>query len=45
MKQEVLDAGAIIVQKSVEVENDDTEESLAARVLTVEHQAYPQVCV
>jgi phosphoribosylglycinamide formyltransferase 1 len=37
-----LDAGAIVVQKTVPVEFDDTVETLAARVLTVEHLAYPE---
>ena len=43
VQQEVLDGGAILVQKCVTVENDDTPDTLAARVLTQEHQAYPQV--
>lgn len=37
-----LDAGPIIVQKTVPVEIGDTPDSLAARVLTVEHVAYPE---
>jgi phosphoribosylglycinamide formyltransferase 1 len=36
------DAGPIIAQQSVEVLQGDTEEALAARVLAVEHQIYPQ---
>jgi len=36
-----LDAGPIIVQGAVPVHPDDTEESLAARVLQVEHRCYP----
>jgi phosphoribosylglycinamide formyltransferase-1 len=37
-----LDAGPIIVQRSVPVLNDDTEERLAARILVEEHRAYPE---
>jgi phosphoribosylglycinamide formyltransferase 1 len=36
-----LDAGPIIVQGAVPVRPDDTAESLAARVLRVEHRCYP----
>lgn len=36
-----LDAGPIIVQRSVPVRDDDTEETLAARILVEEHAAYP----
>ncbi len=36
------DHGPIILQKTVPVEDDDTPETLAARVLTVEHEIYPQ---
>jgi phosphoribosylglycinamide formyltransferase-1 len=39
---EEYDAGPIIVQRCVPVLEDDTPESLAARVLPVEHQAYVQ---
>ena len=39
----VLDHGPIIAQGVVPVLTDDTPESLAARVLTVEHQVYPAV--
>jgi phosphoribosylglycinamide formyltransferase-1 len=35
------DAGPIIVQAAVPVEDDDTADSLAARVLTAEHRIYP----
>jgi phosphoribosylglycinamide formyltransferase-1 len=35
------DSGPIIVQDSVPVMEDDTEEALAARVLEVEHRIYP----
>jgi phosphoribosylglycinamide formyltransferase-1 len=37
-----MDAGPIIVQGAVAVRNDDTEETLAKRVLAVEHRIYPQ---
>lgn len=39
---EDLDSGEIIVQKEVDVMPDDTPESLAARVLNKEHEAYPE---
>lgn len=39
---EHYDTGPIIVQRCVPVEEDDTWESLAARVLEQEHQAYVQ---
>ena len=37
-----LDAGPIVAQAAVPVLPGDTEESLAARVLTAEHRIYPQ---
>ncbi|HUC48273.1 MAG TPA: phosphoribosylglycinamide formyltransferase [Xanthobacteraceae bacterium] len=37
-----MDEGPVILQKSVPVLGSDTEASLAARVLEVEHQIYPQ---
>ena len=37
-----LDAGPIIVQRTVPVRDDDTEETLAARILIEEHHAYPE---
>ena len=37
-----LDAGPIIVQRAVPLLENDTEESLAARILVEEHQAYPE---
>jgi phosphoribosylglycinamide formyltransferase 1 len=40
---EVYDRGAIIAQQPVPVRRDDTPETLAARVLTAEHQLYPAV--
>jgi len=38
---EGVDTGPIIVQKSVEVNDKDTVESLSARILKEEHIAYP----
>jgi phosphoribosylglycinamide formyltransferase-1 len=38
---EELDHGPIILQRAVEVRDDDTVESLSARILTEEHRAYP----
>jgi phosphoribosylglycinamide formyltransferase-1 len=37
---EHLDAGPILVQRAVEVRDGDTAETLAARILEHEHQAY-----
>jgi phosphoribosylglycinamide formyltransferase-1 len=37
-----MDSGPIIAQGAVAVGADDTEQSLAARVLNVEHRIYPQ---
>ena len=37
-----LDAGPVIVQRTVPVRDDDTEETLAARILVEEHHAYPE---
>ena len=39
---EELDAGPIVLQRSVPVMDHDTEESLAARILVEEHRAYPE---
>jgi phosphoribosylglycinamide formyltransferase-1 len=39
---ETLDGGPIIAQKHVPVLDDDTEETLAARVLEQEHQLYAE---
>lgn len=36
------DTGPIVVQRVVEVRDDDTPETLAARILEQEHIAYPQ---
>jgi phosphoribosylglycinamide formyltransferase 1 len=37
-----MDSGPIVVQEEVPVIDGDTEETLAARVLEVEHRIYPQ---
>lgn len=37
-----MDAGPIIVQRGLEVHKNDTAETLAARVLEIEHRIYPQ---
>jgi len=37
-----MDAGPIVAQDSVAVHDGDTEETLAARVLEVEHRLYPR---
>jgi phosphoribosylglycinamide formyltransferase-1 len=37
-----MDAGPIVAQESVSVVEGDTEETLAARVLEVEHRLYPK---
>lgn len=37
-----LDAGPIVVQRAVPVREDDTVETLAARILAEEHRAYPE---
>ncbi|MDD8027192.1 MAG: phosphoribosylglycinamide formyltransferase [Acidobacteriota bacterium] len=37
-----VDAGSIILQASVPVLQDDTEDSLAARILIEEHKIYPE---
>jgi phosphoribosylglycinamide formyltransferase 1 len=39
---EELDHGAIIVQKAVQVRDDDNERTLAARILEQEHLAYTE---
>ena len=39
---EECDHGPIILQASVAVEEDDTEDSLSARILEQEHRLYPQ---
>jgi len=37
-----VDTGPIILQSSVPVQPDDTEDTLAARILTEEHRLYPE---
>ena len=39
---EGLDSGPIIIQRAVEVKEDDTEEALTKRILKEEHQIYPR---
>jgi phosphoribosylglycinamide formyltransferase-1 len=36
-----LDAGPIVMQAAVPVQDDDTEDTLAARILVEEHRIYP----
>ena len=40
---EVYDEGMIILEKMIRIEDDDTPDSLARRVLTFEHQIYSKV--
>ena len=37
-----LDGGPIVLQRAVTVEDDDTADTLAGRILEVEHQIYPE---
>jgi phosphoribosylglycinamide formyltransferase-1 len=37
-----LDAGPIVLQRTVPVHDDDTREALAARILVEEHRIYPE---
>jgi phosphoribosylglycinamide formyltransferase-1 len=39
---EGLDSGPILLQEAVAVAEDDTEETLAARILEAEHRIYPR---
>jgi phosphoribosylglycinamide formyltransferase 1 len=39
---EAVDHGVIVLQRAVTVQDDDTAESLAARILEQEHLAYPE---
>ena len=39
---EYLDAGPILLQAAVQVQDDDTEEALAARILKEEHRIYSE---
>ena len=36
-----MDSGPVIMQQAVPVLDDDTEETLAARILEQEHKLYP----
>jgi phosphoribosylglycinamide formyltransferase-1 len=37
-----LDGGPILVQRAVPVRDDDTVDTLSARILVEEHRAYPE---
>jgi phosphoribosylglycinamide formyltransferase-1 len=39
---EGLDSGSIVAQEAVSVLSSDTAETLAARILEVEHRLYPR---
>lgn len=39
---EEYDRGAILLQKTVDVQKDDTAETLAAKVLAIEHEIFPR---
>ena len=39
---ELLDAGPIVIQRAIPVLDEDTEQTLAARILEHEHQAYTE---
>ena len=39
---EGVDTGPILVQETVKIKNDDTEETLSKRILAKEHRAYPE---
>jgi len=39
---EGVDTGPVVLQSSVPVHPDDTEESLSARILVEEHRLYPE---
>lgn len=39
---EQLDHGVIVLQRTVAVEDDDTPETLSARILSEEHRTYPE---
>ena len=41
---EEMDSGPIILQKAVQVKEEDDEESLSARILEQEHELYPESC-
>lgn len=42
---EGTDTGPVVVQRTVPIEPDDTEETLSARILAEEHEAYPEAIV
>ena len=37
-----IDTGPIILQRSVEINDDDTEDTLSNKILTIEHQIYKE---
>jgi phosphoribosylglycinamide formyltransferase-1 len=37
-----LDGGPVVLQRAVPVKDDDTNDTLAARILVEEHRAYPE---
>ena len=37
-----VDTGPILVQETVKIKNDDTEETLSKKILAKEHKAYPE---
>ena len=39
---EAVDHGVVILQRAVEVHDDDTADTLAGRILAEEHKAYPE---
>ena len=39
---EGVDTGPILVQETVKIKNDDTEETLSKKILAKEHKAYPK---
>ena len=39
---EAVDHGVIVLQRAVEVRDDDTADTLSARILVEEHKAYPE---
>ena len=39
---ESLDGGPIVLQQALDVRRDDTADSLAARILEIEHRLYPE---
>jgi phosphoribosylglycinamide formyltransferase-1 len=39
---EIYDHGKVIIQEKIPVKADDTPDTLAARVLEIEHKIYPQ---